>query len=91
MSAIFTVNIDKKREISSAVSSKDSKYRADIMVAEIVADRILKEKKTQQVSFADKQVDIMQDVSMPQIFLSKNRHSRFTTEDLSEIWGLILS
>ena len=30
-SAIFTVNIDKKREISLSVSSKDRKYRDDRM------------------------------------------------------------
>ena len=39
-SAILTVNKDKKREILLAVSSKDRKYRADIMAALIVADII---------------------------------------------------
>ena len=33
VSDILTVNRDKKREISLAVSSKDRKYRADIMAA----------------------------------------------------------
>ena len=48
------------------------------MAARIVADIISKEKKTQQVSFADEQVDTMQDVSMPRKFLSKNIHSSTT-------------
>ena len=33
----------------------------------------------------------MQDVSMPQKFLSKNRYSSTTSEDLSERWGLSIS
>ena len=41
-SAILTVNRDKKREISLVVSSKDRKYRADRMAAQIVADIISK-------------------------------------------------
>ena len=41
-SDIFTVNRDKKREISLAVSSKDRKYRADRMEGQIVADIISK-------------------------------------------------
>ena len=90
-SAILTINRDKKREILLAVSSKYSKYRADRMAARIVADIISKEKTTQHVSLADKQVDIMQDVSMPRTFLSKNRHSSTTSEDLSERWVLSIS
>ena len=42
VSAILTVNRDKKREISLAVSSKDSKYIDDIMAARIVAGIISK-------------------------------------------------
>ena len=61
------------------------------MAARIVADIISKEKTTQQVSFYDEQVDTMQDVSMPRTFLSKNRHSITTSEDLSERWGLSIS
>ena len=83
VSAILTVNRDKKREISLAVSSKDRKYRSDRMVALIMADIISKEKTTQQVSFDYEQVDNMQDVSMPRTFLSKNKHSSTTSEDLS--------
>ena len=79
-SAILTVNRDKKREISLAVSSKDRKYRADRMAARIVADIISKEKTTQQVSFSDEQVDTMKDVSMPRTFISKNRHSSTTSD-----------
>ena len=41
-SSILTVNRDKKREISLAVSSKDRKYRADRIAARIVADIISK-------------------------------------------------
>ena len=37
-SFILTVNRDKNREISPAVSSKYSKYRSDRMAAQIVAD-----------------------------------------------------
>ena len=81
---IFTVNRDKKREILLAVISKDRKYRAEIMAALIVTDILSKENTTQQVSFADEKVDIMQDVDMPQTFLSKNRHSSTSSEDLSE-------
>ena len=61
------------------------------MASRIVADIISKEKTTQQVSFADEQVDIMQDFSMSRTFLSKNRHSNTTAEDLSERWGLSIS
>ena len=61
------------------------------MAARIVADIISKEKTTQHVSLADKQVDIMQDFSMPRTFLSKNRHSSTTSEDLSERWVLSIS
>ena len=61
------------------------------MEARIVADIISKENTTQQVYFADEQVDNMKDDSMPQTFLSKNRHSSTTSEDLSEIWGIIIS
>ena len=78
VSAILTINRDKRREISISVSSKDSKYRANRMKALIVADIISKEKTTQQVSFADGQVDTMKDVSMPRTFISKNRHSSTT-------------
>ena len=42
VSSILTVNRDKKREILRAVSSKDMKYRADRMAAQIVADIISK-------------------------------------------------
>ena len=38
--AILTANRDRKRIILLAVSSKDSKYRADIMEARILADII---------------------------------------------------
>ena len=41
-SAILTVNIDDRREILIAVSSKDRKYRSDRMAARIVADIISK-------------------------------------------------
>ena len=61
------------------------------MLARIVADIIPKENTTQQVYFADEQVYSMQDVSMPQTFLSKNRHSSTTAEGLSERWGLSIS
>ena len=88
-SVILTINRDKKREISLAVSSKDRKYRADIMAAQIVADIISKGNTTKQISFPDEQVDTMQDFSTPRMFLSKNRHSSTTSEDLSE--RLILS
>ena len=37
-SAILTVSRDKKREILLVVNSKDRKYRADRMAAQIVAD-----------------------------------------------------
>ena len=82
---------DRKREISLSVSSKDRKYRADRMAARIVADIISKEKTTQQVSFADEQVDTTKDVSIPRTFISENRHSSTTEEDLSKIWGLSIS
>ena len=91
VSDILTVNRDKRREILLAVSSKDRKYRSDRMAARIVADIILKEKTTQQVSFTDEQVDTMKDISMPRTFLSKNRHSSTTAEDLSERSGLSIS
>ena len=52
-SDILTVNRDKKREISLAVSSKYRIYISDRMAARIVADIISKEKITQQVSFAN--------------------------------------
>ena len=61
------------------------------MVARIVADIISKEKTTKQVSFADEQVDTMKDVSVPQMFLSNNRHSSTTEEYLSKRWGLSIS
>ena len=67
-SDILTVNRYKKREILLAVSSKDRKYRSDRMSAQIVADIISKEKTTQQVSFANEQVDTLKDVSMPRTF-----------------------
>ena len=61
------------------------------MAARIVADIISKEKTTQQVSFANEQVDTMKDASMPQTFLSKNIHSNTTSEDLIYRWGLSIS
>ena len=42
VSAILTINRDKKREILLAVISKDRKYRSDRMEARIVADIISK-------------------------------------------------
>ena len=87
-SAKSTVNRDKKREISLAVRSKDMKHRSDRMAAQIVADIISKEKTTLQVYFANEQVYTMQDVSMPRTFVSENRHSSTTSEDLNERWGL---
>ena len=80
----MTINRDKKREISLAVSSKDRKHGADMMASRIVEDIISKEKTTQQLYFADEQVDTMQDVSMSRTLLSKNRHSSTTAEELSE-------
>ena len=91
VSAILTLNRYRKREISQEVGSKDRIYRADRMAARIVVDIISKEKKTQQVYFADEQVDTMQDLSMPRTFLFKNRHYSTTSEDLSERWGLNIS
>ena len=58
------------------------------MVARIVADIISRENKTKQVSFEDEQVDNMKYVSILQMFISENRHSSTTEEDLIEIWGL---
>ena len=75
VSAILTVKREKKREILLAVISKDRKYRGDRMAARIVADIFSKEKTTQQVSFANEQVDTMKDFSIPRTFLSKNTHS----------------
>ena len=71
---LAVISKDKKREISLAVSSKDRKYRSDITTERIVADIISKEKTTEQVSFSNEQVDTMKDVSIPQTFLSENRH-----------------
>ena len=42
VSAILTINRDKKREMLLVVSSKDRKYKADRMAARIVADIISK-------------------------------------------------
>ena len=64
-SDILTVNRDNKCEILLAVSNKERKYRADRIAAGTVADIISKEKTTRKVSFVNKKVDIMQDVSMP--------------------------
>ena len=91
LSALLTVNRDKKREISLAVNSKDKSDRSDRISARIVSDIISKKKITKQVSFANEQVDTMQDVSMTQTFLSKNRHSSMTEEDLSKRWGITIS
>ena len=87
----LTVNRDKKREMSLSVSSKDRKYRSDIMTARIVADIITKQLTTQQLYFANEQVDTVKDVSMPRTFLSENRDFSTTSEDLSERWGLSIS
>ena len=80
------ISKDRKREILLAVSSKYRKYISNIMAARIVAYIISKENTTQQVSFSDEQVDTMKDVSVPRTFLSENRHSSTTAEDLSERW-----
>ena len=61
------------------------------MVAQIVSDIISTEKTTQQVSFAYEQVGTMKDVSIPQPFLSKNRHSSTIAEDRIKKWGLSIS
>ena len=90
-SAILTVKRDKKGDISLSVSIKDRKYRSDRMASRIVADIIKKEKTTQQLSFANKQLDTMKHVSMPRTILSENRHCSTTAEDLSERWGLSIS
>ena len=87
----MTVNRDKKRAISLAVSIKDRKYRSERMSARIVADKISKEKTTQQVSFADEQVDTMKDFRIPRMLLSESIHSSTTAEDLSYRWGLSIS
>ena len=91
VSAILTVNRDKKREILLSVSSKDRKYRTASMAVRIVPHLISKRKTTKQVSFADEKADTMQDVSMPRMFLSKNRHFSTTAEDLSKRWGISVS
>ena len=41
-SSILTVNRDKKRQIFPSISSKDIKYRADIIAARILLDTISK-------------------------------------------------
>ena len=91
VSAILNVNRECRREISLAVSSKDRRDRADRIASRIVSDITSKEKTTKQVSFADGQVDTMQDVSMTRPFLSKNRHSNTTAEELIKRWGIIMS
>ena len=91
VSDILTVNREKKRGILLAVSSKDRKYRADRMAARIVADIISKKNTTQQVFFFNEKLDTMKDVSMPRTFLSKNRHSSTTEEDIIKRWGISIS
>ena len=54
-------------------------------------DIISKEKTTQQVSFADEQVDTIKDISMPRTFLFYSRHSSTAAEDHSKRWGLSIS
>ena len=61
------------------------------MAEQIVADIISKGKKTQQVYFAGEDVDTMKEISMTRTFLSENRHSITTSEDLSNRWGLSIS
>ena len=61
------------------------------MAARIVTDIIPKENTTQQVYFANEQVDTMKNVSMPRTCLSENIHFSTTEEDLSDRWGLIIS
>ena len=39
----------------------------------------------------EEQADILKDIGPPRTFLSSNRHSRTTPEDLSERWGLSLA
>ena len=58
------------------------KYKADRMAARIVPDIISKENTTEQVSFADEQVNIMKDISMPRTSLSENRNCSKAAEDL---------
>ena len=53
------------------------------MTAIIMADIVSKEKTTQHLYFADKEVGTMKDVSMPRTFLLKNRHYSTTAEDIS--------
>ena len=91
VSGILTINRDKKCEISPAVRSKDRSDRDYRMTAQIVSDIISKENRKKQVSFADEKVDTIQDVSMPHMFLCKNRHYITREEDLSESWGLSIS
>ena len=78
--SLAVISKDKKREISLSVSSKDRKYRSNRMAARIVVDIISKEKTKQQVYFADEQ-----------LYLSDNRHSSTTEEDLSKRWVLSIS
>ena len=74
--------------MSLAVSIKDREYISDRIASRIVADVTSKENTTQQVYFVNEQVDTIQDVSMPRMFLSKNIHSSTKEEDLSKRWGL---
>ena len=57
------------------------------MAARIVSDIILKDKEEKSGPRIEIEEEPIQDIELPKPFLSANRHSSTTTEDLSERWG----
>ena len=81
----------RKREVAATVRGIDmiDHKRAATMAARIVAD--IMSEKPKSLGNEGAQEETVQDIELPKTFLSTNRHSSTTAEDLSERWSLSLA
>ena len=88
--------IEKKRKREVAASIREVNQidyeKAKTMAARIVSDIFSNNKEIERNKpSTETWDDVIQEINMPQTFLSENRHSSTTPEDLSERWGLSLA
>ena len=83
----------RKREVAASISEvKRIDYeKAKTMAARIVSDIMSDDKEENNGPCIEIEEEPIQDIEQPKTFLSANRNSSTTTEDLSERWGLCLA
>ena len=94
-SALKSNILENERKLEAAASISEVKIidyeKAKTMAARIVSDIMSDDKEEKSGPRIEIEEEPIQDIELPKTFLSANRHSSTTTEDLSERWGLSLA